>query len=976
MSTHEPPGPKPPPHAPDDPGAPQVDFELADDALELLDLTAAPKAPGPTQEGQQRHKGTIETEQPLIASELVTNEANGHYDAAHGLTAAKRKKRIVAFGALGAVAALALVAFMWSSARPSHGPTEADSKKAALSHIVDLLPKAPLTSLPAVPQPLSHTGAPEPVTLPEASITAATWSNIDTLDGASLAAVPEASAHKSPGDHDAADLHAWAQVRRLLAMNDERARPALEMLLKQQAPVPQPTPRGHGRRRERARARRHRARARVWENTETVGMRPLQAAAFGGAAVLVAPKDRASRTLNVLRPLLVQTPQGQLVAALGETLGKGQSHTRALHDSLMALVAQRPQMVDAKLALAKSHLDSGDLLAAMAFLGPLAMDDAPDTWARASQLMWQAKQMTALAQVMARKLGASNNQQLAQQLSQASPAHRTVIRRLVMRHLLEEGDSVAALAWAMAQAQAAPTGVASQWDALRLAHLRHTEAPNGALDALLGDAEGAATSALALGYGAWRLSAPAWQEAALKLAAGLPNTSATPKLLRALDHEHQGHISDAVAVLRTVALSRNEPMPVSTLARAQVASLRTTQADDRLQALARLVVAKGALDGETLRPDISETDLRGLQAALTAQRPAQIQQAAQLLMWQDPLAQDPMVTLSAWAEGASGLHVARGGAPSADPGLKRMEQLIAQNPQDDALVHQTIRMAQTAAPTRTIGLYQTLLLRHPNDTQLTSALVEAYVAQGDKAQAKSVLEPLASSHGTESQDANVLYAQAVILASDEPVKARSLLDAALQAGPPQARMYSLLADVQLSRSLSEDALEAITKACLLAPQDVALHLRRARLLLGKKQLQQADTIISAVLTWQATPDQQAQAWITRADIAREQDDAVKTAQALHQALSVSSKKQAGAIGLRLAKLELQELGLGAQALEHLREVVADEPDNAQAQYYMALALRDQNDPMGAAQAFRRYLTLAPTGEFAVDAQDALRNFTE
>lgn len=988
MAPPEPPGPKPPDHGPRAPTPPQAELELADDALDLLDLTAphkaAPTAPQQAGEAAQRHLGTVPVQTEVIASTLLpvdqagqrgqTDRGNRRTEAgvrATGLQMFKRPLRAV--GGLGAAALLAAV--VWRGVGPKGAAdTEGPAHKAAqLQHIAQLLPKTALgpdstaAGVQAAAQPLPHTGAPEPMPLPEAHTTQATWATIDTLDHASLAAV-EKPARQSD---EATDLWAWAQCRRVLFMGDVEAKPALAQLLSDRAPPPQPQPLGHGRRRERAHARRARARAQEWQSPSTVAMRPLQAAAYGAAAMAVAPKERAHRTVELLRPLLVQTPQGRLVAALGEGLGRGSSRARAQHDQLTALLAQRPQMVDAALALAKSYLDSGDVHAAMARLGPLAMDEAADTWSRAAELMWQSQQMTALAQIMARKLGGTSPERLAQSMAQAAPAHRTVMRRLILRHLLEEGDAVAALSWAMAQAQAVPGGAVSQWDALRLAAINHAQAPASALEVLNHDSAQTAVAALALSTGAWRLQEPAWGAAAQALAAGLPSQGATRKLLHALAAEQSGSAQDAISALRHVSLGRGEPQAVATLARTQVASLRPNQAHERLEALGRLVVPKAELSDETLRPDLSEMALRRLGAAREAQRPGQTLQAAQNLLWLDPLAQPPMDTLRVWAQAASEQHVATGGSPEADPGLKRLEQLIAQRPQDDALVLQTIELARATAPARVAGLLQVLLLRHPKDVSLTVALVEAYAAAGAWDAARALVQPFAQDHGAMEHDGSMLYARAVVAQHFEPEQARGLVHAALQAGAPQARYYGLLATLELGHNAPDDALEALTRACTLAPQDAALQLRRARLMLGRKDARGADALIGTILTLPTRPEERAQAYLLRADIAREQNDGPATAQALRQALEVSRPDAAAALTLRLAQLELQELGQSTQALARLRALIARTPEEPKAHYLLGLALREHNEQEAAREAFARYLELAPQGEFAVDAQDAV-----
>lgn len=60
------------------------------------------------------------------------------------------------------------------------------------------------------------------------------------------------------------------------------------------------------------------------------------------------------------------------------------------------------------------------------------------------------------------------------------------------------------------------------------------------------------------------------------------------------------------------------------------------------------------------------------------------------------------------------------------------------------------------------------------------------------------------------------------------------------------------------------------------------------------------------------------------------------------------------------------------AAEHLERVVVAEPKNAEAQYALAVVLRDgQADPVGADQHFREYLKLEPDGKHADEAKGSL-----
>ena len=225
MPNREPPGPKNSLPDPPSPAAPPADFELAEDALSLLDLdpkaAQAPEAaPGSKVVASTRHAGTVP--QPIIASELLPIGAGS--DAGQAQSAKRRLRAWVAGAAAVASSALAVAHFgLWPHlglADGGHRPRDVQPT----SRIADLLPKAPRTSQPTAPQLLSQVHAPQPVALPAPIVTPLTLATVDALDGASLAAL---GPKPGPNEPEALDLWAWAQCRRVLAMGDASARPAL-----------------------------------------------------------------------------------------------------------------------------------------------------------------------------------------------------------------------------------------------------------------------------------------------------------------------------------------------------------------------------------------------------------------------------------------------------------------------------------------------------------------------------------------------------------------------------------------------------------------------------------------------------------------------------------------------------------------------------------------------------------------------------
>jgi predicted Zn-dependent protease len=695
--------------------------------------------------------------------------------------------------------------------------------------------------------------------------------------------------------------------------------------------------------------------------------RPLEAAGFAGAALLTQPRAQAARAIDSLAPVLARTPQGQLVMALSAPQRLRGRAEQAQHALYRDLVAEAPHMVDAQLAWAQLQLNEHNDAAALALLSPLAMEGAPDTWARAAHLMWQAGNTTALSTLLARRLTQTQGIQLAQGLAQASAPHRAILRRLVMRHLLAQGDTVGALSWARAQAEAQPKGLLSQWDYLRLAELNHTALPPQAVAVVQGDQGHRALVALSVRLAAERSHSEALRAVAAPLQPALATRPITERLATALEAEAQGQRARALSALRGTKISVQEAPAIITLSQVMLASLRPTLPADALDALEAIHPLPARLDTEMPRPDINELYARTMVAADAASRPAAALRAARALFWRDPLAQDPIALLRRAAEWDLTLSLRPGAASQKLMAFRAIEQLIEARPSDDALVETAITMAERGDPARAPGYVATLLKRHPQDPALTARLVEAYLAAGDRAQARAWLKLDDKSAQAGADEPPIAYAKALVLSEEAPQRARALLNHAIEQRP-EARMFAALADLDIKDHQLDDALMHLGRAAELCGPLNPYALRRARILVSLKRDEEARAILAPLLKAGGLRPEDGEAWLLMADIEREVGSAQTVAHALEQALQAAPERDD--VALRLARLLLQELGRPQEALARLQALVARAPNDAPAQYFLAVALRETRSGRAADAAFARYLKLAPEGEYATDAREA------
>ena len=72
--------------------------------------------------------------------------------------------------------------------------------------------------------------------------------------------------------------------------------------------------------------------------------------------------------------------------------------------------------------------------------------------------------------------------------------------------------------------------------------------------------------------------------------------------------------------------------------------------------------------------------------------------------------------------------------------------------------------------------------------------------------------------------------------------------------------------------------------------------------------------------------------------------------------------------MKIARLQLEALGLTAPAVKTLKRLLKVDPSRAEGHYYLGLALKDTGKTGEARREFEAYVKLAPEGEFANDAR--------
>ena len=667
---------------------------------------------------------------------------------------------------------------------------------------------------------------------------------------------------------------------------------------------------------------------------------PLQAAAYVGALLLSGQPARLKQALQPLKGAAARAPQAQRLRLMAQQRRHAMAPARLLAQ-LDRLLEAAPGQLDVHLWRAELLLARADAKDGLAALAAMPQHDASWIRVRAVELLGAAEAWTPLAEQLAQL------QPEEPLLGSLAPAQADALLRLWVRHQARRGDVRAALALTTVRIERALADASTWSELLRLVEItqgdvKATQA--AALAALQGEARGAFLhQATAQALRQRRL--PEAERLVHELQA-LPPTERAGWAQLAEGQLQQQQRRPVLARQSFTAAAASHPgwsLPKTAL---QLLGSAGRPAELRL-------LQQASRGGQ--RPDLTLqlANLNEAQGDL-----AGAAQALERLLWQDPTLDDPVLLQLRWLR-----LLQQGGETQRVDAL--LQQLMVVLPEDDRPLLARIDMAQhSRRPEAVLAGRRALLARHPGQRQATLNLVEALIGANQGAEALEALAALVKADPS-ARDADLIYLEARATATHDPAKARGLLMAAAQAHP-DVKIYLALADLEQGRGQVDEAVQALRDAVKLAPDDGAIQLRLARLLLQKGFVRDAVTTLETVLMRSPKHVEAAEAL---GDALREQGNNLGAVAAYRRALA-QAPKQAGLL-LKVARIELQELGQVQEALRTLRLAVQLDPKDPEAQYYLGFAMRDSGHAAAARTALRHYLKLAPKGEYANEAQQAL-----
>jgi predicted Zn-dependent protease len=752
---------------------------------------------------------------------------------------------------------------------------------------------------------------PKPVELPRPPVTPLTRTSVDSLDHASLVAGIKGLAG---ADKESRGLALWAQLRLFTAYADPAAQAALQELA---AAKPEPT-------------------------TGVLG-----AAAQAGAAVLFGKPPQLKKALARLKGPAARSPQGQLVqwmAAAAAAKKKGPPNPKIVA-GLDKLLAETPGMVDAAFLRAEQLLLRKDRSEGVRALGDLARHDSTEVRARALLALQRAEELTALADGLEgiHDPGPFNL---------AMPALRDTLWGLWVAKAAARGDVAAAATAAGQRFEARPDSADALIAWAQLSRYSQGDATKVASEGLAKITDPEARAHVGYAQVRWALDAH--------------DKGAAQNLLKPLLALPEA-VGGGWARMAEGAVALSEGQATVASRSFAAASKWRASLEDPKVALALLAAAKPGAEAELLGRLPLAThpqQVRSLEAQAAAQEAkgdfAAAGRSLEALLWSEPAAQDPLELLLRRID-----LVDRAGEAMRAEALT--EALAAAHPDDDRPLLKTVELARRGKRYSTMQKgYLALLGRHPNHRAYSVALAEAYLDEGKQADALKVLEQLAKVD-PEARDADFLYTEGRAFGQQDIVKAKGFLLASIKAHP-SPKAYILMAELEQSRGKTDEALEDYRGALDLDPSRLDLRLRMVRLMVPKGFIKEAIETLRDVLR---QDPQNGEAAEILGDALREQGDAKEAVTAYEQALAARGEN--GAILLKIARLQLQELGQTGPAAKTLKRAVHADPRLAEAQYYLGLAMRDLGKPGDARVSLQSYLRLATDGEYSKDAREVLED---
>ncbi len=283
-------------------------------------------------------------------------------------------------------------------------------------------------------------------------------------------------------------------------------------------------------------------------------------------------------------------------------------------------------------------------------------------------------------------------------------------------------------------------------------------------------------------------------------------------------------------------------------------------------------------------------------------------------------------------------------------------------PKDEVPLRLLLGMATRGRdPAAIVEAQRALLELAPEDEARKLALVAALNDAGEHLEAETLLKEAMKSETLRKHPQALLQLGRAWISRDA-VKARALINEASSI-TPSAAAYVALADLEKQLTHLDEAAAAYRKATELDP---ALHEARYALIDTMMKRRNFDDAAAELRRLLVSSPKEARAHELLANVLLELGDS-KAAVASYQS-TIDAGGENGALLMKLARLQLERLGLVGPAAKTLRRAVKLDPKLAEARYYLGLALKDLGRNAEAKGEFRQYLTLAPQGEFAEDAR--------
>jgi len=525
-------------------------------------------------------------------------------------------------------------------------------------------------------------------------------------------------------------------------------------------------------------------------------------------------------------------------------------------------------------------------------------------------------------------------------------AQRASLQRWLVRRALRRGDPAAALAAAKRRLELAPADASAAIEAARLVDVSDAAAAQALLVAAVAATEQTTDKArlvyervrLALARGDSKLAAAAIDAAPEQKA---PEAQAWIRLAKGALAERNGDALLARANYAMAAQGR-PPLPEAQLA------------------LALFVPAKAPLLAR-LTELAKKSDAPVLEFALAEQLAASGGFAAAAarfdrMLWLDPTFASPRLLVRRWLEALE-----RSGDST------RAEALAAAmhdaRPDDQVPIELLLAMAVRQGDAERVQQWrQALMALRPKDAEARIALAEVLVTAGAAREAEALLETVVQQQQPGQKSAELYLQLGRALVERDLVKARSLMQQSLEK-EPRARTYAALGDLEIRAGRPDEAQAAYQQALALEPGFDAARLASARLHQQRGELEPASAQLRIVL---AHAPHDAAAAELLGDMALDLGNPKEAAQAFERALLAAG--DVPSLLLKLARVQIDNLGQLAVAQKTLRRAVRADPKGAEAHYQLGLALKDMNKVAEARTELRLYLELAPKGELAVEAR--------